>query len=293
MTGSSGFGMDDMSDIIGRTEQLLASLRDVAGAPRVGLDAMAVQDIDALGAQAAADATSSVVVLATASLSSIESTPAIFEALHAAARLRRRVRLLIGPHAIGDPLARARIDTLVKAGTVVRVAPQAHSVMVLVVDSELALLRPLSPGAPGMVVRARPLVASFTGMADVLLHQGRDARLLPPLEGACGRLTTAQRRHILSSLALGEKDEVAARTLQVSLRTYRRHVAVLLEELGATSRFQAGVFAAERGWLDFFHEPGGQRPGSGASGIPIGRRSHPSLPGGVVAPARKCTTASR
>ncbi|WP_369137423.1 helix-turn-helix transcriptional regulator [Modestobacter versicolor] len=290
MTEQSGPGVED---IIGQTEQLLASLRDVAGHPMVGLDTMSVQDIDDLGAQAATDATSSVVVLATAALSSIESTPAIFEALCAAARMRRRVRLLIGPHDLTDPLSRARIDTLVQAGAVVRVAPQAHSVMVLVTDNDLALLRPLSSGAPGMVVRARPLVTNLIGMADVLLRQGRDARLLPPLDGACGCLTTAQRRQILSSLALGEKDEVAARTLQVSLRTYRRYVAVLLEELGATSRFQAGVFAAERGWLDFFHQPGGQRLEGGALGPPTGRRAHPARPLGAAAPARKPSTAAR
>ena len=37
--------------------------------------------------------------------------------------------------------------------------------------------------------------------------------------------------------------------LGLSLRTVRRRVADLMTELGADSRFQAGVEAARRGWL--------------------------------------------
>ena len=43
--------------------------------------------------------------------------------------------------------------------------------------------------------------------------------------------------------------EQVARTLGLSLRTVRRRVAALMTELGADSRFQAGVEAARRGWL--------------------------------------------
>jgi DNA-binding NarL/FixJ family response regulator len=42
---------------------------------------------------------------------------------------------------------------------------------------------------------------------------------------------------------------VAARELNVSLRTYRRHVAEILRELGASSRFQAGARAVELGLM--------------------------------------------
>jgi DNA-binding NarL/FixJ family response regulator len=62
-------------------------------------------------------------------------------------------------------------------------------------------------------------------------------------EGASGR------RLLLDQLAAGAKDEQIARTLGMSLRTVRRRVAQLLDELGAESRFQAGVEAVRRGWL--------------------------------------------
>jgi DNA-binding NarL/FixJ family response regulator len=54
---------------------------------------------------------------------------------------------------------------------------------------------------------------------------------------------------VLELLALGAKDEVIARHLGVSLRTARRRVADLFDELGAATRFQAGVEAGRRGWV--------------------------------------------
>lgn len=56
-------------------------------------------------------------------------------------------------------------------------------------------------------------------------------------------------RQILEWLRLGVTDEVAARELSVSVRTYRRYVAEMMSLLGADSRFQAGVRAAELGLL--------------------------------------------
>ena len=53
----------------------------------------------------------------------------------------------------------------------------------------------------------------------------------------------------LLQLTEGAKDEQIARTLGISLRTVRRRIADLLSELGADSRFQAGVEAVRRGWL--------------------------------------------
>jgi DNA-binding NarL/FixJ family response regulator len=54
---------------------------------------------------------------------------------------------------------------------------------------------------------------------------------------------------VLMLMSSGVKDEAAARQLNVSDRTYRRHVADILSRLGASSRFQAGVEAVRRGWL--------------------------------------------
>ncbi|MFJ3337927.1 LuxR family transcriptional regulator [Streptomyces sp. NPDC086766] len=64
-------------------------------------------------------------------------------------------------------------------------------------------------------------------------------------------------RQILGALWAGVTDEVAARDLAVSVRTYRRHVAEIMALLGANSRFQAGVRAAELGLLPPAAPPGG------------------------------------
>ena len=54
---------------------------------------------------------------------------------------------------------------------------------------------------------------------------------------------------MLAMLAAGLKDEAIARYLGVSLRTVRRRVATLMEELGAHTRFQLGSAAERRGLL--------------------------------------------
>ncbi len=48
---------------------------------------------------------------------------------------------------------------------------------------------------------------------------------------------------ILRLLAEGMKDEMVARRLGMSLRTCRKHIAEIMEQLGAASRFQAGYLA--------------------------------------------------
>jgi DNA-binding NarL/FixJ family response regulator len=54
---------------------------------------------------------------------------------------------------------------------------------------------------------------------------------------------------VLELLASGCKDETAARTLGLGVRTYRRRVAELMSALGAESRFQAGMRARDLGLL--------------------------------------------
>ncbi|MFE7777032.1 LuxR C-terminal-related transcriptional regulator [Streptomyces sp. NPDC057445] len=56
-------------------------------------------------------------------------------------------------------------------------------------------------------------------------------------------------RTIVRLLAQGLKDETIGRRLGMSLRTTRRHVADIMEALGAESRFQAGILLARAEWL--------------------------------------------
>lgn len=94
-----------------------------------------------------------------------------------------------------------------------------------------------------LVVRDRALVAAVRALFDLLWERSSG---LP--HGAGGEDDSPEARGaVLELLALGAKDEAIARQLGLSLRTVRRRVADLLDELGASTRFQAGMEAARRG----------------------------------------------
>jgi hypothetical protein len=98
-------------------------------------------------------------------------------------------------------------------------------------------------------------VRSYTVVSSPELVQGIQSLFEAAWAGATelesyqARFTELGAREILVQLASGCKDETAARTLGVGLRTYRRRVAELMELLGASSRFQAGARAREAGLL--------------------------------------------
>ncbi|MFT4009327.1 MAG: hypothetical protein QM655_04715 [Nocardioidaceae bacterium] len=97
-----------------------------------------------------------------------------------------------------------------------------------------------------LIVRQVALVESLKLLFEAAWAQ---AISVPGL-GAHGETAADESRSLLlNQLARGAKDEQIARTLGVSLRTVRRRASDLLGELGATSRFQAGVEAVRRGWL--------------------------------------------
>ena len=56
-------------------------------------------------------------------------------------------------------------------------------------------------------------------------------------------------RELLRLLGTGLTDEAAGRRLGLSLRTVRRMMSSIMERLDAASRFEAGLKAAQRGWL--------------------------------------------
>jgi DNA-binding transcriptional ArsR family regulator/DNA-binding CsgD family transcriptional regulator len=71
------------------------------------------------------------------------------------------------------------------------------------------------------------------------------APLLPDRDGAPG----PDDRRMLALLASGMPDQAISRHLGWSYRTTRRRIAALMAALGADTRFQAGLYAARRGWL--------------------------------------------
>jgi DNA-binding Lrp family transcriptional regulator len=97
-----------------------------------------------------------------------------------------------------------------------------------------------------LVIRQRSLISALTLLFEGLWEK---AMSVPGLDGQRPAEGASDRRLLLGQLAGGAKDEQIARALGLSVRTVRRRVADLLDELGAESRFQAGVEAVRRGWM--------------------------------------------
>lgn len=141
----------------------------------------------------------------------------------------------------------ARLDYVQRwasAGEEVRLA--THQLPSLAVfGSEVALVvAPRSEGsAPALVVRAPALVALVRELFETYWERGRPLSVL----GSGGGEEEDDARRVLELLQLGLKDESIARQLGVSLRTVRRRVAMLMDDLGASTRFQAGIEAERRG----------------------------------------------
>ena len=96
-----------------------------------------------------------------------------------------------------------------------------------------------------LLVRAPALVALVRELFEQYW-----SRRHPAARGRPRRAGRRRRRPaVLRLLQLGLKDESIARQLGVSLRTVRRRIATLMDELGAQTRFQAGMEAARRGLI--------------------------------------------
>ncbi|MER5638827.1 LuxR C-terminal-related transcriptional regulator [Kitasatospora sp. NPDC002227] len=144
---------------------------------------------------------------------------------------------------------RQQLGRLAAEGVQVRVAP-GHLPSMVALDAELAILQITGPGG-------RPQVLLARGEAAGALHQFHRALWDQALELTRIHRTPAAvvldetQSKVLHKLCAGMKDETAARQLNVSVRTYRRHVATILNSLSVGSRFEAGLKVAELGLVNF------------------------------------------
>ncbi|HYQ68523.1 helix-turn-helix transcriptional regulator [Actinophytocola sp.] len=122
-----------------------------------------------------------------------------------------------------------------------------HPVKLLIGDDRIALLvpEPERVGVEGsLVVHASGLLGAFAGLFETLWTLG------VPVSAATPATELSEKdRQVITLMAAGLTDEAIARRLSLSRRTVVRRITELLDRLGATTRFQAGVQAANRGWL--------------------------------------------
>jgi DNA-binding CsgD family transcriptional regulator len=140
----------------------------------------------------------------------------------------------------------ASMSRMIEAGEDARVLADLP-VKLLIADDHTALLvpEPARSGVAGsLVVHASGLLNAFCGLFETLWTLGVPVTADEPTV----RLSERDRT-IITLMAAGLTDEAIARRLQLSRRTVVRRITALLDRLGATTRFQAGVQAANRGWL--------------------------------------------
>lgn len=160
-------------------------------------------------------------------------------------------RMVVTEASLGPAHWQSYLEELVRMGHQVRVAVAATQ-LCIVVDGEHAVVPSSTDGRPPFgayvlhgAALTRPVVALFE---EIWARSRPLADATDPAE-AGATVSEARMRELAQVLALGVKDDVAARRLGVSVRTLRRTTAAMLRELQADSRFQAGATAAARGWL--------------------------------------------
>jgi len=169
--------------------------------------------------------------------------------------LRRNIdmRIVHESSVLDDEINRAYLREIVMLGAHVRVADQQLERMVIM-DEEVAVV-PVDPANSrrgALIVRHPGLLAGFL---DLFGRIWQDAAELPwqadpaATQEPAAEEITDQDKQVLGLLASGCTDETAAREVGVSVRHLRRRISRLMQELGATSRFEAGAEAARRGWL--------------------------------------------
>lgn len=145
-----------------------------------------------------------------------------------------------------DPNLFASMTRMIEAGEDARVLADLP-VKLLIADDHTALLvpEPERAGVAGsLVVHTSGLLNALCGLFETLWTLG------VPVTAAEPSVRLSERdRTIITLMAAGLTDDAIARRLQLSRRTVVRGITALLDRLGATTRFQAGVQAANRGWL--------------------------------------------
>lgn len=157
-----------------------------------------------------------------------------------------RYRTVYSQGVYDDPGLFAAMTRMAGLGEHVRLLAELP-VKLTIGDDEIALLVP-EPDRTGLegalVVHSSGLLNALCGLFETLWTLA-----LPVATERRQDQLSGRDRSIITLMAAGATDEAIARRLDLSRRTVVRRIAALLDQLGATTRFQAGVQAAKRGLL--------------------------------------------
>ncbi|WP_165491875.1 helix-turn-helix transcriptional regulator [Egibacter rhizosphaerae] len=169
-----------------------------------------------------------------------------------------RFRAVYEAAALDDDAILAHVRTQAGDGEEARVAE--HLPLKLAIADDDRALVPLDNG-PHDAGCESAVVLSACGLLDALctLFESVWLRAYPlVLDGAAARPgsgLSADDQQLLHLLQAGLSDRAIARQMGIAQRTLRRRVQRLMEQTGATTRFQLGARATDLGWLPCSTEP--------------------------------------
>lgn len=179
-------------------------------------------------------------------------TPAFIEAARPLdLRCIRRgitMRTVVLRTALEDSATRGYLYEMADLGAEFRMVDKVMDRMVIY-DRATAVvpLDPTDSARGALLVRQSGLVSNMVALFEKVWAS---AEALPGKDaGEDSDGFTETDREVLTLLSRFDKDEIAAREMGISIRTFRRHVADLLLRLGASNRFQAAMLAKDRGWM--------------------------------------------
>ena len=123
-------------------------------------------------------------------------------------------------------------------------------IRMIIADRSVAAILHTQPQLPAeiFVIREPAIVIPLIELYEMTWAAAKPIDGQTPKE-AGEKEPTQQELGLLRLLASGSTDEAAAKKLGVSVRTVRRIMADLMDQLEASSRFEAGHKATQRGWL--------------------------------------------
>jgi DNA-binding CsgD family transcriptional regulator len=169
-----------------------------------------------------------------------------------AARRGIKTRALYQHSALRDRATRSYLKDLSGLGARIRLTSSLPG-RSLVFDRNIALLPvpTADPARPALAIVHEPnVIAWVVATFEQLWSEAEPLEEIVDSPHHGDYELDQTRAAIIRLMAEGEKDEAISRRLAISVRTCRRHIADYMIQVGATSRFQAGVIAARAGHTD-------------------------------------------
>ncbi|WP_030766001.1 LuxR C-terminal-related transcriptional regulator [Streptomyces sp. NRRL F-2664] len=159
-----------------------------------------------------------------------------------------RIRTIYQHTARNDLPTRSYVREVSEQGAEIRTADEVID-RLIIYDREVAFLPERSAGdrTPGAAIVREPTLVAFLCSVFEYLWDGASPYMVESQRSPAS--SDELKWSIIRLMTKGYKDEMVARRLGMSVRTCRRHIAEITEELEATSRFQAGYNAARQEML--------------------------------------------